>query len=497
MSYRPLLLACAFWGFAHPAFAEPKSPPALPAAKKPLVLVGVAVIDVRAGKALPARTVVIKNGRIESVRPVSPDDRALLASGKAVDARGRFLLPGLWDMHAHVTHEQFRSMYLAAGVTGVRHLFSFNPWYSPRRWNTAAGRSGIPGPRVVGCDWLLDGPGTMFGFPVKLSVKSAGDEESAGAMVRLLQQGGEDFVKVHSALPRKAFAAAAREARARRIDLVGHVPLTVRVLEASEAGQRSIEHMTGVTLGCSLREEELLAQLRAAVKAGRLDPVDAPAAWRFRMRAVDSHDKRKAAALFRRLAKNRTWVTPTLLVLSSLGRIAAARDKDPRWRHLPRLVQRTWAPVRVGGGLRFPLLGQSVTARDLAGDRRLYRHEAALLLAMHRAGVELLAGTDCPAPGCLPGFGLHDELELMVEAGLTPADALRTATCNPARFFRWEADLGTVEPGKLADLVLLEGNPLEKINRVRKVAGVVVAGRLVDRPALDEILEQRKKERRK
>src|SRR5262249_46399699 len=161
---------------------------------------------------------------------------------------------------------------------------------------------------------------------------------------------------------------------------------------------------------------------------------------------------------FQYFARNRTWQVPTLVMKSAVGRLGdPTLSRDRRRRLLPDMVGRFWAVAPARDGVRLPLLGISLSTAGLEGHRRLFRREG---------GVGLLAGTDCPFPGALPGFGVHDELALFVKAGLTPAEALRTATIHPARFFGWEQDLGTVEASKLADLVLLAGNPLEKVSNV-------------------------------
>jgi hypothetical protein len=467
--------------------ARPVLPRLSPAAT-PLLIADVTVLDVRAGKALPGRHVLVEAGRIKDVSAARP--RSLPAGCRVIDGRGKFLLPGLWDMHGHCGDSPFRPLLLAAGVTGMRHMFAINPLAGdPRRWNSRPGPGGMVGPRVVATRRVLDGPGSVLPFPVSLYVCKVHDEASARKAVRSLKKGREDFIKVYSLLSRQAFAAAADEARKQEMDLVGHVPLTVTTLEAVEAGMRSIEHLGGITLGCSRRQRELLAEL-AQARRFRLDTDDATTGWRFRMKAIDNHDPRQAAFLFRRLVQKRTWVVPTLTTRTAYARLVRPEAaRDPRWAHLPRLVRAAWTPKVDRGGLAFPLLGLEASAADLKRDAALIRHEMGLVRAMQRAGVGLLAGTDAPYPGCLPGFAVHDELALLVEAGLSPAEALRTATLNPARFFGWQAELGTVEKGKRADLVLLDGNPLDDINHVRKVRAVLVAGHLLDRAALDALLK--------
>jgi imidazolonepropionase-like amidohydrolase len=182
-----------------------------------------------------------------------------------------------------------------------------------------------------------------------------------------------------------------------------------------------------------------------------------------------------------RLAHNGTWQAPTLVVLRSIASLDDSRfTDDPRVRYMPAGVLKSW-------DWRNDFRFRSRTPEDWAIAKRLYKRNVEILGAMHRAKVPILAGTDTLNPYAFPGFGLHDELSLLVDAGLSPADALRAATLNPAAF-RNAADSGAVETGKRADLVLLDGNPLESIGNIRKIRAVVLNGRFYDRAALDGLL---------
>jgi hypothetical protein len=197
---------------------------------------------------------------------------------------------------------------------------------------------------------------------------------------------------------------------------------------------------------------------------------------------LESYSAEKAAQLFERLKRNRTWQCPTLTVLRSTAFINDPGFRnDPRLNYLPAEFKTRWDP---GSNPRF----KERTAEDIQVARLLYKKQFEIVGMMRRAGVEFLAGTDVFNPFCFPGFSLHDELDLLVQAGLTPLEALQSATINPARFLGREAELGTVEQGKLADLVVLDANPLEDIHNTQKINAVVVNGKLLQKAALDSLL---------
>ncbi len=240
--------------------------------------------------------------------------------------------------------------------------------------------------------------------------------------------------------------------------------------EASDAGQKSIEHLTGILIECSDKEAELRDKL---VKA------DSPVAVRARVHAtaIETYDEKKAAALFARFAKNQTWQCPTLTVLRNTKFLLENPWRDGRLKYISRQMQQRW-------NVRSANLSESAKA----GAKRVLQKEFEIVGAMRKAGVPILAGTDTGNPFCYPGFSLHEELALLVIAGLTPVEALRSATLNPAEFFGLDKTLGTVEQGKIADLVLLDANPLQDIRNTQKISAVISNGRLFDRKALDKML---------
>jgi Amidohydrolase family len=255
-------------------------------------------------------------------------------------------------------------------------------------------------------------------------------------------------------------------------------------VEASAAGQHSIEHLTGILLASSTREDELRQAYEDAwthlPEGERL-----PSRARTRL-MLETFSPEKAHALFAAFTRHHTWQSPTLTVLRNTAFLDDPYvRRDPRRKYLPAEVTASWDPTT---DFRF----KTRTPEDFALARLEYQKHVELVGMMHRAGVELLAGTDVLNPYCFPGFSLHEELELLVEAGLTPMEALQAATLNPARFLGKAQEFGTVAEGKRADLVLLDANPLEAISNTHKIDAVVVNGRLLDRAALDALLAQAK-----
>ena len=392
-------------------------------------------------------SVSIAAGRIVSIGkniPPAPGTRV-------VDASGKFLIPGLWDMHVHLDPDGNALGALAAnGITGIREMYSGIPIATLAAW-----RARPENPRIV-APGFLDGILAARSRPDGYLVQTAGQARLA---VALLVDSGADFLKVYNSLTRDAYFAIAEESKRLGIPFVGHVPEAVSPAEASDAGQRSQEHLINILLACSTREEELRRQ--------RIFTMHDPGITGFeRGRQLgfpdpqglfDTYDEAKAAALFKTFVKNATWHTPTLVLLQSHLTDKARARSMPYMQDLSPEQFDNWIS-------RIGLL--------------LERYKK-LVRDMHRAGVEFLAGTDTsPGTPALPGISLHDELALLVESGFTPMEALQAATRNPARFLGKLQEMGTIEPGKLADLVLLDANPLDDIRNTRKINMVVLRGRI-------------------
>jgi imidazolonepropionase-like amidohydrolase len=280
-----------------------------------------------------------------------------------------------------------------------------------------------------------------------------------------------DFVKVYTAVPRAAYFGIAEEAKKDGIPFVGHVPLEIGVDEASNAGQRSIEHLMGILLYSSSKSDELKAELMKGININQINS-----------QLVDTYDLSRAAALNALFVKNNTWQTPTLTIRHARPYLQELQaSNDPRLKYMPTSIIESWGP-RVDQR-------QPTSPEVIASRKRLFQKELEVVGSMNSSRVKLLAGTDTPNPYCFPRFSLHDELGFMVAAGLTPFEALQTATINPAEFLGLSKTLGTVEEGKIADLVLLDANPLENIASTKRIAAVVSSGRFLDRKALDDLLE--------
>jgi imidazolonepropionase-like amidohydrolase len=349
-------------------------------------------------------------------------------------------------------------LFIAYGVTGVRDMGSeLEPILEVR---AAIAQRRMLGPRMVIAGPMLDGPKTQF--PASIAIATPDDGRRAVAM---LAARGVDFIKIQSYVPRDAYFAIAEDCRRRGLVFVGHVPDAVRGAEAANAGQKSFEHLIGIFEGSSTAEDAMLA---GGKSPGRF---------------LDTYDAGREAALTRILVEHQTWQCPTLYWERGqwlVDAIDVSRDPDAQY-----------APVswRDKSWPRFTRsILEQLDTDPLAVRQRFVEHELALVRRLHDAGLGFLAGTDTPAGvDVIPGASLHHELARFVAAGFTPLAALQTATINPARFLG-RSDLGTVEPGKLADLVVLDRNPLDDIASTRAIAAVVAAGRYLGRDELDAVL---------
>jgi imidazolonepropionase-like amidohydrolase len=473
-----LPLALLLISFASPgAWSQPK------VQQKILAISDVTVIDATGGPAKPNMTVIITGDRITEIGKTGKV--AIPKEAQVVEGEGKFLIPGLWDMHVHTVFkglpETYFPMFIANGVTGVRDMAAGDSGFLKQlRKDIDEGR--LIGPRIV-VGKMVDGPMPFWpGLPISIS-----DEASARQAAASVKDSGLDFIKVYSLIPRPAYFALADEAKKRGIPFAGHVPFSVTAIEASDAGQKSIEHLEGVLLACSSIEPELMKTIEEAVKDAkdtnqiRTDLVRV--LNQTGIRAHETYSREKAAALFARFAANGTWQSPTLVVQRA---VAFMNDSDftndPRLKYVRRSIRDSWKNQD-----DFRL--KNVTAERSALYKEMFQKRLEIITAMHRAGVKMLAATDAVVWYVIPGFSLHDELELFVKAGLSPMEALQTATRNPAIYLGLIDMVGTVEMGKKADLVLLEANPLENISNTKRISAVIINGRLIPKVSLDKMLK--------
>jgi len=288
---------------------------------------------------------------------------------------------------------------------------------------------------------------------------------------------------VQSRLSRDAYFAIARECRAQHIRFVGHVPGTVSAFEAADAGQASIEHLTGVLLATSTKEDELRREQLAPGPPNESAEAALARSRAWQRKLLDSFSQQKAEALIQKFAGQRTWQVPTFPVLVHTGFLTPQTDlqNDPRSKYLASQLRQIWDQGRK----------QSLehrTEEDFGLRQEIVKRSLEIVGEMNAAGSPIMAGTDAAAPNVFPGFSLHEDLEFLVQAGLTPMQALQAATSRSAEFLGRSGEQGIIIVGQRADLVLLDANPLLNIRNTRQVRAVILNGKLLERRDLDALL---------
>ena len=439
-----------------------------------LAIRGVTVVDVGDGSLVPDQTVLVKGERIVAVGHVEsvevPDHADVM------EATGDYLIPGLWDVHVHsaTNIEWHFPLFVAHGVTSVRNMHTSVDTAleltSAIRRRLESG--GLLGPRFIANGPILDGAP-----PIQPGSISALDPERGRALVDSLIEGGADFIKVYDNLLPDTYYAVLAQARIRGVPVDGHLPKMVTPEVAAAAGQRTIEHTLSLGFGCSAASDSIRAEYDRFVQ--RWPTLEFPdnlvGYFSLERTALETRDPAVCAATAKRLAEARVAVTPTMFI--EWLEPAAIIGDSTRMAMLPASVRQQWrqrasGPDYIGDILRDVLDASAATVREL-----------------DNAGVTLLAGTDVGNTFLVPGASLHEELRLLVEnAGLSPLTALRAATLNPARMLGLSDSLGTIVAGQLADLVVLDANPLADIANTQRIRAVVVNGRLLRRADLDQLL---------
>ena len=471
-----VLLVLAAFGLAAGVLWPERLPEPPPAAEL-LVIENVSVVDAETATIRPGITVEVQNGRIRRLASAVGSGNSELV----VDGSGMFLIPGLWDMHVHLASKLSPHLHLplivAHGVTAVRDMADCeNPsdrflacLEDKRSWSEAVGRGELVGPRIMGvASFIVHGPSRRDQrFPAFFT---PGDESEARELARYAKERSFDFLKVYDSVPRDVYVALLDEAKAQSLEVVGHRPRAVSAMEASEAGQQSLEHARLFLEECYPGAEKLRSETRRYETAGR-------------RAMVDEHDAFQCDELFAAMRNNGTWFVPTHVTrkMDAFADDPAYRE-DPRLRYIHPFQRKVWSEDADGMVANDP----SPEGRKAFMD--FYEKGLELTGAAHRAGVPLLAGTDANDTYAFPGSGLHDELEELVKAGLTPSEALVAATVSPARYFGVEGEYGNIAEGKAADMVLLRENPLTYIRNTRSIEAVVLGGRLYRREDLDALL---------
>ena len=393
-----------------------------------IALTHLTVIDPATSSLRPDYTVMVSGTQITAVGPSL--SFSIPKNGRTIDATGKFLIPGLADMHLHLTgagepagsREFILPLLVANGITTVRDMGGdVNALNELRKEIESHKRLG---PQIFITGPYLDGDPPAFQPSIVIR-----NDASAAIAVKDLKSKGVDFIKVQSRLQSGPYLAIARAARENGIRLVGHVPDSISAGTASDAGQASIEHLTGVLLACSNREDELRRRQLASVP---LDGTFQRSQERMRVWLEDllgSYSPQRAAALFNKFHRNHTAQVPTLPLLIHLAFLTPETDlaNDPRMKYIPHNLQTIWDQ-----GRQASMANQS--APDFLLRRKLATVSLSLVRELQQAGVSIMSGTDTTTPNVFPGFSLHEDLFYTVRSGISAMEALQSATSVPAQF---------------------------------------------------------------
>lgn len=434
------------------------------------------------------QTLILKDGKILAVG--SSTDFQLSPKNQRVDGRGKYLIPGLWDAHIHFAYMEelaprMLDLFLVHGVTSVRDTGGELDFV--KKWKEKALANPTETPRVMIAGPLLDGMPNVYdgsdpGHP-PLSVGLKSVEEVAEEVEELVDE-GVDLLKAYEMLTPEQFSTITRLGKEKGIKVTGHIPLSMDVISASNAGMNSMEHMRNLELSCASNSDELLKRRRGLLFDGKGDP---GAVLRSRIHraqrqiAVENYSEEKAEEVLSSLLQNQTWQIPTIALNTAFVKKPFAEPEfQASFALLPDSTEEKWKADIT-----------AFTQLEVSDFRKTYAEWMLNMVGkFHQKGIEIMAGTDCPIFFLTPGRSLHEELAVLVEAGLPPLEALKTATLNPARYFNMEDQLGSLQKGMWADLVILNANPLDDIAHTQKIHAVVKQGNYYSPEKLDEIRQR-------
>jgi imidazolonepropionase-like amidohydrolase len=441
-----------------------------------LAIENVTVIDAASG-ARAEQTVLVRGDTIVSVGPAA----AAVEAEQVVDGTGRYLIPGLWDMHVHVTYDSvftdaMPALFLRWGITSVRDTGGRIDRVRPvaEAWRA----EGTVAPRIAFAGPLLDGEKVVYDGNGRPEIGAGhATPEVARARVAELAAAGVDFIKIYEMVTPEVFDALVAAGEEHELPIAAHVPLSMRArFVAPRVG--TMEHLRNVELDCAAGPEALLATRARELTR---NPAEAGGDLRTRLQslqripAVLAYDPAECEQVLATMTS--TIQVPTLRLNSFALRSAFIDDE---WfdavEGAPAAIAESWGEA-----------GRAWRANPTQADTTFAAWSLRLVGDMHARGIPIGAGTDTPINYSLPGYALHTELELLVRAGLTPLDAIRAATVRPAEFLGLEGEMGRIEPGMRADLVLLGADPLADITNTRRIDAVVSRGRLLTPEALEQL----------
>ena len=450
-----------------------------------LFITNVTVIDPLDGQS-DNQTIQINDGRITKV--IDSHELVLDSKNNTVDGTGKFMIPGLWDAHVHFAFmeniaDRMLDLFFCYGITSVRDIGGRIEFV--KKWKDIANSDPQNQPRVKIAGPLLDGmPNVYDGSrpqnpPLSVGLATIEDVEN---MVGSLVDQNVDLLKAYEMLTPDQFKKITELARSQGLKVTGHVPLSMDVISASNAGMNSMEHLRNLELSCARNAVELLSQRQSILFEGR---EDTGAVLRSRIHAaqrqnaIENYDASVADKVLNVLAENETWQIPTLaLNTARVEKPFAEPSFQESFRYLPQHVESSWKQ-RIAAFVETPLSEFNLTYNFWLKN---------MVKNIHEHDIPIMAGTDCPIFFLTPGLSLHTELETFADAGLSNLEVLKTATYNPAQYFGMEDELGSISEGKIADLLILDHNPLENISNTKTVNAVIKDGKYHSRKELDQRL---------
>ena len=427
-------------------------------------------------------TVVLQGEVIESVKESSFKIINIKKNDIVIDAKGKFLIPGLWDAHVHLTfipeldYKTSYALFLANGITSIRDTGAVLSKLRPAI--NYANKNPDKAPRLFYSGPLIDGKLSVYrgkesGFPeLSIGVDEITDLE---AIVNDLVEQGASFLKTYEMLSAKAFLKLLEIAKQKNLRVTSHIPLSIGLIEAVDAGLDDMQHIRNLDLACAKNAEEILDERQTLLK--NLESL-AGSALRTKIHqsqryiAIGNVDEEKCKWIIKYLAANNVFQTPTL----TINTVGSKRFfADSKWRDtyefLPSKVRKSWQEDSI-----------SLSKQPVLKNNKIFEDWSMKIVGMfNKHGVKIMAGTDTPIGFLTPGYSLHKELELLVEAGLTPLEALRSATVTPAEFFEMENEMGSIDQGKYADLIILNSNPMEDIKNTQDIYMVISKGKIQER----------------
>lgn len=447
--------------------------------KADILIQAATIVDIEHGKLIKGKTIAVKGLRIIAV--VNNQEANSFVAANTINAKGKYVMPGLWDMHMHFgggdslieENKNLLMLYLANGITSVRDCAAdISP--SVLQWRKAINEGLLEGPTIYTAGPKLEGYKSIWVGDIEVD-----NSDELNKAIDSLEKIKVDFVKItDNTMKPDLYLEALKETRKRGFQITGHIPAALTLTQVSNAGLSAIEHI-GYLLRAGNADE---AGFSAKIAAGQFTARD------YNKLLLQQFDTAAAMKVYKQLAKNGTAVVPTLSISYTVAYLDQDDHKNDDYLQY------------IGRGLRNTYNWRVQRAAKDPADAVQFRHElfersAGLLPLLNKAGVKIIAGTDAGYLNSFdyPGLSLHKELALMVKYGLTPLQALQASVINGPAFFKKETMYGSIVPGKIADLLLLDENPLQNITATEKINTVIVKGEVYNRQRLDALMQEAKR----